>query len=154
MVSLSYCRHAVKRNAKRLAEMRTGQSDANPEEVTPEGSGACESLVSTLKKAAESQGVERPAVAAVLIRVVAQVETACAYLVAAMLDEYFFGLEAEMFHDCWAALPDHERSTIEAHVEKAADGTSATDEAKKRSTKALRDRELRLLLNLPRLEVG
>ena len=154
VVSLSYCRHAVKRNAKRLAEMRTGQSHANQEEETPEGSGACESLVSTLKKAAESQGVERPAVAAVLIRVVAQVETACADLVAAMLDEYFFGLEAEMFHECWAALPDHERSTIEAHVEKAADGTSATDEAKKRSTKALRDRELRLLLNLPRLEVG
>jgi hypothetical protein len=154
VVSLSYCRHAVKRNAKRLAEMRTGQSDADPGEVTPESSGDCGSLVSALREAAETQTKDRPPVAAVLIRIVAQVETACDGLVAAMLDEYFFGLEAEMFHECWAALPVNDRQTIEGHVEKAVAGTSATDEARQRSSRALRDRELRLLLNLPRLEVG
>ena len=154
VVSLSYCRHAVKRNAKRLAEMRTGQSDAIPGEAVPESSGDCSSLVSALREAAESQREDRPPVAAVLVRIVAQVEAACDDLVAAMLDEYFFGLEAEMFHECWAALPEHERRTIEAHVEKAVASTAATDEARQRSTRALRDRELRLLLNLPRLEVG
>jgi len=154
IVSLSYCRHAVKRNAKRLAEMRTGQSDAIPGEAVPESSGDCGSLVSALRNAAETQREDRPPVGAVLMRIIAQVETACDDLVAAMLDEYFFGLEAEMFHECWAALPEHERRTIEAHVEKAVASTSATDEARQRSTRALRDRELRLLLNLPRLEIG
>jgi len=154
VVSLSYCRHAVKRNAKRLAEMRTGQSETIPGEAMPESSGDCRLLVGALRQAADSHKKDRPGIAAVLIRMVSQVETACSDLVAAMLDEFLFGLEVEMFHECWMALSEQEQRAIVAHVEKAVAGTSATDDARQRSTRALRDRELRLLLNLPRLEVG
>lgn len=154
VVSLSYCRHAVKRNAKRLAEMRTGQSDATPAKATQEFSEKNGLLVEALSKAAESHRADRPQVAEILLRIAAQVETAGGDLPAALLDEHLFGLEAEMFHKCWEALPANEQRAIEAHVEKAVASTSATDEARQRSSRALRDRELRLLLSLPRLELG
>lgn len=154
VVSLSYCRHAVKRNAKRLAEMRIGQPESRPGEVTQETPADCSLLLAALKTAAASQLQERPRVAEVLDRIAAQVETACDDLVATLMDEYLFGLESEMFRECWTALSEHERRTIESHIEKAVASTSATDEARRRSTRALRDRDLRLLLNLPRLEAG
>ncbi len=154
VVSLSYCRHAVKRNAKRLAEMRTGQSEAAPGKTMSETAADCVSLVSTLRNAANAQRKDRAPVAEVLSRIAAQIETACSDLAAAMLDEHLFSLEAEMLHQCWAALSEDEQTTIGAHVESAVASTFATEEARQRSTRALRDRELRLLLDLPRLDVG
>lgn len=154
VVSLSYCRHAVKRNAKRLAEMHTGQSDASAHGTLSENSGDWSSLVAMLTEAAESQRENRPAVADVLVRIAARVEATGTDLPAAMLDEHLFGLEAEMLHDCWTAIPDREQRIIDVHVEGAVATTSATDESRRRSAKALRDREIRLLLNLPRLELG
>ncbi len=154
VVSLSYCRHAVKRNAKRLAEMRTGQPETAPGETISEDAADCGSLVRSLRNTAESQRRDRPRVAEVVIRIAAQVETACDGLSAALLDEHLFSLEAEMLHQCWAALAEHEQMTIRAHVEEAVASTSTTDEARQRSARALRDRELRLLLKLPRLDVG
>jgi len=154
VVSLSYCRHAVRRNAKRLAEMRAGQSEAVPGETMSEDAADCGSLVDSLRNAAESQRRDRPRVAEAVIRIAAQVETACNDLAAALLDEHLFSLEAEMLHTCWVALSEDERRTIGARVEDAVASTSATDEARQRSARALRDRELRLLLKLPRLDVG
>lgn len=154
VVSLSYCRHAVKRHAKRLAEMRIGESESSSGEATSEISADPSLLITALREAAESQRKDRPSVADVLLRMAARVETTGRDLPAEMLDEHLFGLESELLLECWAAIPDHERRTIEAHVEKAVASTSATDEARQRSTRALRDREIRLLLKIPRLELG
>ncbi len=154
VVSLSYCRHAVKRNAKRLASMRTGQSEEARGEKMSGTAADCDSLVTALRDAAKAQRKDRPAVAEVLTRISALVETACASLASALLDEHLFNIEAEMFLECWAALPEPEQRRIEAHVENAVASTSATDEARRRSARALRDREIRLLLALPRLDVG
>jgi hypothetical protein len=154
VVSLSYCRHAVKRNAKRLAEMRAGQSENPSGTAPPETSGDCGSLVAALTEAADSQRRTRPPVAEVLARIATRVEAAGDELPLEMLDEHLFGLESEMLYECWAAIPQNEQRTIEARIEQAVAGAAATDEARRRSAKALRDREIRLLLELPRLEVG
>lgn len=154
VVSLSYCRHAVKRNAKRLAEMHAGRSDMDRGAVSPETAGDCGTLVTELTHATESQQKERPAVAEVLARIATLVEMAGLDLPVEMLDEHLFGLESEMFHECWKAIPEHDRRTIDERVEEAVASTSATEEARRRSMRALRDREIRLLLDLPRLELG
>ena len=133
--------------------MHTGQSETDHGAGPPKTAGDYTFLVGRLTTAAASQRQERPLVSKVLDQIAAQVETAGSDLPVEMLDEHLFGLEAEMFHECWTAIPDHERRTIEMRVEKAVATTSATEEARRRSSRALRDREIRLLLDLPRLEL-
>jgi len=154
VVSLSYCRHAVKRHAKRIAEMHIGRagSDHGKEPAAP--SGDCNHLVADLTAVTGAQRDDRPAIAKVIARITEQVEMAGRDLPTEMLDEHFFGLESAMFHDCWQALSEKERQGINDRVHDAVTSTSATEEARQRSARALRDREIRLLLGLPRLELG
>lgn len=152
VVSLSYCRHAVKRHAKRLAEMHIGRADPDSGDRAQKSADHCRHLVTELATVAGEQRKPRPAVAEALTRIAEQIETAGRDLPVEMLDEHLFGLESAMLHECWQAIPDDERRTIDERVGTAVDGSSATDEARQRSARALRDREIRLLLRLPRLE--
>jgi len=154
VVSLSYCRHAVKRQAKRLAEMHVGTTEMDPGTGPQETAENRRHLVNDLISVADAQRDARPAVAEALSRIADQVETAGGDLPAEMLDEYLFGLESAMLHECWQVLPHDERQTINDRVTTAVEGSSASDEARQRSVRALRDREIRLLLDLPRLEFG
>ncbi len=154
VVSLSYCRHAVKRNAKRLAEMHIGQTATDPSAESSETTADWRPLVIDLTAAANAQRDRRPAIADILVRIAEQIEAAGRDLPLDLLDEHIFGLESAMLHECWQALPDDERQTIDDRVEAAVSSTSATGKARRRSARALRDRETRILLGLPRLELG
>lgn len=154
VVSLSYCRHAVKRHAKRIAEMHIGQAATDGGAGPQDSADSCRRLVTDLDSAAGTQRHARPAVAKVLTRIAEQVETAGRDLSVEMLDEHLFGLESTMLQECWHVLPHNEQQTINDRVEAAVDGSSASEEARRRSARALRDREIRLLLGLPRLELG
>lgn len=154
VVSLSYCRHAVKRNAKRLAEMHIGRAEPDSGDDPQMAAEHCRHLVAELNSVALEQEESRPAVAEALTRIAGQVETAGRELSVGMLDEHLFGLESTMLHECWQAMARSEQETINERVEAAVDGSSANEEARQRSARALRDREVRLLLHLPRLEFG
>ena len=70
------------------------------------------------------------------------------------LDEQLYGLESAMLIACWDAIEETERGSIDDRVSGAATSSATTEEARLRSKRALRDREVRLLLDLPRLELG
>lgn len=154
VVSLSYCRHAVKRHAKRLAEMNIGQAGDTPR---PDESGIDEGLgrlASALTDAAERLAESRPPVAEVLTRIGRQIEMVGRELPPDTLDQHLFELESTMLKECWQTLPEEDRREIDKSVEAAVSATSTSDEARRRSSRALRDREVRLQLGLPRLEIS
>lgn len=154
VVSLSYCRHAVKRHAKRLAEMNIGQAGDTPR---PDESGVDEGLgrlAAALAEAADRLAESRPPVAEVLTRIGRQIEMVGGELPPDTLDQHLFELESTMLKECWQTLPEEDRRKIDTSVEAAVSATSTSDEARRRSSRALRDREIRLQLGLPRLEIG
>jgi hypothetical protein len=152
VVSLSYCRHAVKSHARRIASMHVGSRNRDPE--PPAADNAIEALSAALSAAARRFEQTRPAVAAVLQRTTEQVIAAGAELPADLLDEQLYNLESAMMIACWESLDHEERAAIEARIAGSLASSTTSDEARQRSRRALRDRELRLLLDLPRLELG
>ena len=152
VASLSYCRHAVKRHAKRIAEMHVGGSTGgtDPED---EADGL-RRLGSLLRATAAELADRRPTVADVLSGIVQQLVQMADEMPAAMLDEQLYALESAMLHACWRALHADDRRDIDDRIETAVAASATSEEARGRSVRALRDRELRLLLGLPRLEIG
>ena len=149
VTTLAYCRHAVKRHAKRLAEMRVGAADRGDGEARE---ADVSRSVRELRVAAARLEADRREVAAVVERTAGQVELAGKDLPIEMLDEHLFQLESIMLIDCRAALGEAELRAIDENVEAAA-ASAASEDARRRMINALRDRELRLLLDLPRLEI-
>jgi hypothetical protein len=147
--SLSYCRHAVRKHAKRFAEMHAGGHDAASTDATE--APRIDGVVDALDRAARVSS--RRGVAEILERVREQIERAARELPAAALDEHLFAIESTMLAECWQALSNRERQTIERRVERAAAASTTDDAARRRTVRALRDRETRLLLSLPRLEL-
>jgi hypothetical protein len=151
VVSLSYCRHAVSRHARRLAEMRVGE-----EERPPEGSGsvseAVAELAAGLRRTADTVSDRWPAVAEVCGSMAEQVARS-ADMPAAVLEQHLYALESLTLAGCWAALPEAEREAIEASSADEAAASGASGEALERTRVALRDRALRRRLGLPRLEL-
>ncbi|TFG37627.1 MAG: hypothetical protein E4H44_05000 [Candidatus Aminicenantes bacterium] len=134
--------------------MHIGQAAADPGAEPMESAGDRRRLVAELTAAVDAQHDQRPAVAAVLVRIAEQIEMASRDLTVDLLDEHIYALESAMLHECWLALSNEEQQTIDDRVEAAVTASTATEEARRRSERALRDREIRLLLNLPRLEIG
>jgi hypothetical protein len=153
VTSLSYCRHAVLRQARRLAEMHVGEPEPDPDNRPPADSLAVTRLASALLAAATADRERFPDAAEVVERVAHQVEVAAHELPPALLDEHLFGLETGLLRDCWEALPDDCRRTIGQQTDGAVRSSNVSDEAVERSRRALRDREVRRLLGLPRLEL-
>ena len=152
VLSLSYCRHAVKSHAKRIASMRVGEraGDADP----PAAEDAIRALTAGLAAAERKHESTRPAVAAVLRRTAEQVTTAVDELPPDLLDEQLYNLESAMMIACWEAVESAERASIEERIAGSLAASTASEESRQRSRRALRDRELRLMLDLPRLELG
>jgi hypothetical protein len=71
----------------------------------------------------------------------------------ASLAEHLFALESTLLANCLDALDEDERSQLEDRAEKEAASVTATPEARKRTFRAFRDRGLRDLLGIPRLEL-
>jgi hypothetical protein len=154
VVSLSYCRHAVKRHAARLAQMQVGASETGEDPTRPGDTAPVDILVNRLAEIAAHHRQELPAIADTITRAADQIELAGRELPPALLDEHLFTLESALLEDCRKVLPDRMRKQIDDRVEELLESSSATDEARDRSARALRDRETRLLLDIPRLEMG
>jgi len=152
VTSLSYCRHAVKRHTKRLAAMQVGGQDESSAGSPP--TIDLSRTVGRLTSTAADLRERRPAVADVVDRVAKQVNLASDDIPAEAIDEHLFELEAAMLHDCREALGEDERRTIDKRVDRAVGVSAVSEDARRRSIRALRDREIRLLLDLPRLEIG
>ncbi len=149
VTSLSYCRHAVARHAKRLAEMSVG-AEGTPVQEPPPVAEAIEGMAARLREVAAKTRSDFPAVADVCDAMAGQVESS-ADMPLAMLEEHLFALETLLLAGCWRALPGPDRDEIDRDSAAGADASGASGKALERTRIALRDRGLRRRLGLPRL---
>ncbi len=152
VVSLSYCRHAVAEHAQRLAEMRVGATAPSHTDAVS-ASESIRRLAGRLATAANSARASRPRAAAVIDRIRLEVEAASA-VDTAFVEEHLFALESTLLVDCFDALEDDDRRRLEDRARADAEAMAVTPEARDRTFRALRDRLLRTLLDLPRLEIA
>ncbi len=153
VVSLFYCRHAVRRSARRLAERRVGLTTSPLEDGDAAIESSVVSLAAALTEIADQCRPEQPGAAEVIDTVAGQVRAA-SNLDAAGLDEHLFSLEAALLEGCNRALSETDRTHIEKLAEQATTSSGKTGPAAARAAKAFRDQAVRRLLNLPRLEVS
>ncbi|MCG6963689.1 MAG: hypothetical protein LJE95_10520 [Acidobacteria bacterium] len=153
VVSLTYCRHAVSRQADHIAEMRVGAS-AGPEEgaalLVRDGVTRLEEL---LARAEAVQRRDRPSVAHVLALARRQL-SAAADLPPGEVDAYLFALEISLLEGCFHALGREEARELERLCHEAAMSAGDDKETGERVRRTHRDRELRRRLGLPRLELA
>jgi len=152
VVSLSYCRHAVRAHAKRIAEMHVGASDEDGRQPEFDVEDALGSLESELNAAADSQRDPRPRVADAIEGIAATVRAA-RELPPVDLEEHLFALESALLATCLASLRRDESDELEGRARADAVASATTPEARDRAFRAFRDRLLRDLLALPRLEL-
>jgi hypothetical protein len=151
VVSLSYCRHAVRKHAQRLAEMHVGAPD-DGSSPPPDPIPALETLAADLEAAAARSRSENPRIADNIESIATAVEMA-AELPPSALEEHLFALESALLATCLEALDEPSRESLEKRARHEAESTAATPEARDRTFRALRDRLLRSDLGLPRLEL-
>ncbi|NOZ93533.1 MAG: hypothetical protein GXP47_02185 [Acidobacteria bacterium] len=150
VLSLSYCRHAVRRAAKRLAESRAGSSDdatGDRESLRP----VLERLDRHLERAATAQLEARPAVAHCLQSIRSSLSELAGIEDPELVEDGLFSLETALLEGCWNALDRATQNEILARARRAAGEVDGP--AGRRAVRAHRDRELRILLDLPRLEL-
>jgi hypothetical protein len=151
VVSLGYCRHAVRSHAKRAAEMQVGaHADGGPE--IPDPRTRLGALSKSLSRAADMHRAENRRVAEIIDQFATTV-AAARELPRPTLEEHLFALESALLANCLEALDDQQREKIEVRARQEAESTSTTPEARERAFRALRDRLLREGLELPRLEL-
>ena len=151
VVSLSYCRHAVRKHGQRLAEMQVGASDDDSAPL-PDPKPQLEALAADLNAVAARSRSEKPRIADIIESIATAVETASELPVSA-LEEHLFALESALLANCLEALDEPSRRSLEERARHEAESTAATPQARDRTFRALRDRLLRGDLELPRLEL-
>lgn len=151
IVSLGYCRHAVRSHAKRAAEMQVGAHDVESTRADPQES--VHALSKSLSRVADQHRSTNPRLADVLDAFSVTVAGALE-LPPSALEEHLFALESALLATCLEALDDRLREKIEKCARREAEAMSVTAEARERSYRALRDRLLREELDLPRLELA
>jgi hypothetical protein len=148
--SLSYCRHAVARQAKRLASARVGTA---PGERAFDVAGAIRALARSVAATAGAwRGESR--VAAVLDDLERAVSTLPEDGLPAALDETLADLEFTSLDALLGALPADRREEIASEVERELAGLKLADEVRNRTRHALLVKALRRLIGLPRLELS
>ncbi|MFV2073361.1 MAG: hypothetical protein ACC742_12015 [Thermoanaerobaculales bacterium] len=152
VVSLSYCRHAVAAHARRLAAMRVGAPDENAARSSADAASAMRALAGRLAETADRQRPQRPAIAGIVDGIAREIE-GTAELPADGLEKHLFALETALLTNCRRALDDSSLDEIEERARQRAAATAATPDSEKRAFRALRDKMLRELLALPRLEL-
>ena len=151
VVSLSYCRHAVRKHAQRLAEMQVGSPD-DETSPPPDPGPELEALAADLEAIANRSRSGKPRIAGIIESIATAVKAA-AELPLSSIEEHLFALESALLANCFEALDEHSRRSIEERARHEAEATAATPEARDRTFRALRDRMLRSDLELPRLEL-
>jgi hypothetical protein len=152
VVSLSYCHHAVRAHARHIAEMQVGAADPDAQQPEINVEAALQSLEANLNTAGERQQLTRPRVAEAIKSIAVTVEAAHE-LPPAALEEHLFALESALLATCLVSLGNDDRDELEERARADAAASAATLEARDRTFLAFRDRLLRELLALPRLDL-
>lgn len=147
VVSLSYCRHAVRRHARRIADSRVGTAGTDGPPMPDLGP-----LLETLARAAGSARDRFPDAALEIEAVAGRLEAARDQPAEA-LEEFLYALEAELLRRCRDALPAERRTEIETAAASAAGRSTQSVDGRERISAAHRDRLTRQLLALPRFEL-
>ena len=153
VVSLSYCRHAVRRQAKRLAEMHVGDEPGLSEAGEPGVVDRLRALASELESAADAVSAELPGPAAVIRQIAGQLGR-YEQMPLPALEDSLFSLETVLLDGVWRSLSAQEQRPIEEAVEQATAASGAEGAAVERTRRAVRDRELRRRFGMPRLEIA
>ncbi len=150
--SLSYCRHAVARHAKRLARAAAGSAgqEAAP---GPDAAASLARLAGMVRLAAERWGHAGP-VAAVLGDLERALATLPVDAAPDAIDETLGRLEVTTLLALAALLPDEGRKRVEAEVSGELSGLDLADDVRARTERALRLKILRETVGLPRLELA
>jgi hypothetical protein len=151
VLSLAYCRHAVREHAARLAAMRVGTPVAAGAEDA-DAARALDGLAGRLEAVVSEARHRRPRVAEVVARVAAELRTVHE-LPPGMIEDHLYSLESTLLDACLQALDEDDRQALEVRAATEAAAAAANPEARQRMYLALRDRLLRDLLALPRLEL-
>ncbi len=151
VVSLSYCRHAVAAHAARVAEMRVGAGTDTSGDIAS-ARESLDLLAERLTAAANRVRDERPRAAAVIDRINHEVRAA-AEVDSRLVEEHLYALETSLLVDCFDALEEEDRLRLNDRAHAEAESVAVSPEARERTFRALRDRLLRNLLQLPRLEI-
>lgn len=149
VVSLTYCRHAVESHARRIAEMRVG-TKSEPSDATP---GSLRRLAGALEECSRKNFKNRPRAAAVIERISHEVGAATE-IEQIFVEEHLYALETSLLTDCLEALEVEDRNQLENLARSEAARVAVHPEAVERTFRALRDRALRTLLELPRMEIA
>ncbi|HVN75100.1 MAG TPA: hypothetical protein VMT19_02200 [Thermoanaerobaculaceae bacterium] len=148
--SLSYCRHAVRRHARRLVRAHAGAPAQAP---TVDARRALGEMAAQVAEAADRWKAV-PAVAAVL----RDLERAVASLPPdgepGALDETLADLEFGTLAALRCALPPGLRSELESEIDRDLVGLAAEGDVLERTRRALAIKAARRLVGLPRLELG
>jgi hypothetical protein len=151
IVSLGYCRHAVEEHAQRIAEMRIGA----PGEIAEDPAAVAAAVAALARRLADSAAAARPEmprVADVIDGIAVELRTDLG-LPRALLEQHLYDLESTLLGNCLEALDDADREAIERRARREAETVAADPEARERTTRAFRDRLMRDLIGLPRLEI-
>lgn len=151
VLSLAYCRHAVREHLKRLAAMRVGAPAAAGEGAVDAGR-AVDGLADRLDAVVSELRHRRPSVAGVVARVAAELRAA-RELPPGLIEDHLYSLESTLLDACLRTLDEDDRQALEQRASAEAAAAAANPEARMRMRLALRDRLLRDLLALPRLEL-
>jgi len=153
VVSLTYCRHAVARHARALAEARTGRHAPSAEAPpgTPPGE-ALEAIAEALEAAARETGAAaaRRALSGAVDRLRRTAPRAENEAEAA---DILASVETWLLAALREALPSEEREALEEEARALARRSGARGEAFDRTVRAAEDRALRRRFRLPRLEI-
>jgi hypothetical protein len=147
--SLAYCRHAVARQAKRLAGVRVG---AAPGEGAINVAESLRALAGAVAETAASWATV-PRLAAVLRDLERAVATLPENSRPEALDETLADLEFTSLDALLGALPADRREAIATEVEHELAGLKMAGEVRSRTRHALLVKALRRLIGLPRLEL-
>ncbi len=153
VTSLRYCRHAVRSHARRLAEMRVGAATDPGSEPETDIKPALDALAKSLLATAAAQQARRPEVAAA-IEMIAEQLTTGSRMAPGVADEQLFGLESALLENCRRALAAEELEELEQQARTEAEASGATADARQRAFRAVRDRRVREMLGLARLELA
>lgn len=148
VVSLSYCRHAVRRHAKRLKEQHVG---IHAEREAPRDTDRLIKALSADLRHASDQ-TRFPETAAAIEAFAVQVD-ALVGAAPVLVDEQLFALETALLDACRRTLPPEVLGEVERSAEDVTIVSGAAGAALKRSRRAVLDRTIRQLLDLPRLEL-
>jgi hypothetical protein len=151
VVSLSYCRHAVRKHAKRMAAAAVGSGE--PEVSRHRNhSPAVHHLCDHLGRLAGELRSSHPETAEILVDVSGRLGAA-ADADRDTIDGLVFALESEMLRRCRESLSDAEQRAIDEKVRQLLQRSATPESSWARVGKAHRDRLVREALRLPRLEL-